>query len=304
VGSVLAQALVERATIPAEAARGLRALTRAPRRVLRTAAERAVAVGAIAGTGLNPAPPTPLNVPIGPHRRYAWIDWPLAELKAVKDALGGTLNDAVLTAVALGLGTWLRGRDVDTNGLVLRALVPVSVRVEAERGALGNRVSVMWAPLPVGERDPREAFEQVHRSLAGLKESGQAIGAATLTRLADFAPPTMLSQAARLQPRQRMFNVVVTNVPGPQFPLYLQGRRLLRFLPVVPLAERQALGIAILSYDGALGIGLLADRDALPDLPAVREALVGALEELSSAAGAEPTPPANRGGRSRSATRA
>ena len=156
------------------------------------------------------------------------------------------------------------GHEVD--GIELKAMVPVSIRAEAERGALGNRVTSMFAPLPVYADDPVERFEIVHEAMQGLKESGQAVGAELLTQLAGFAPPTVLSQASRLQSSQRAFNVVVTNVPGPQFPLYMLGRRLLRIYPQVPLVRNTALGIAIMSYDGTLNFGLLGDYDALPDL--------------------------------------
>ena len=240
----------------------------------------------MARAGFNPAPASPLNVPIGPHRRYTWVDADLDELKAVKNALGGTLNDAVLASVTLALGRWLRGRGTDTEGLVLKAMVPVSVRADAERGALGNRVAAMWAPLPVGLEDPRDVQATVAEAMRGLKESGQAVGARTLTQLADFAPPTIASQAARLQARQRYFNLVVTNVPGPQFPLYLLGRRMRAIYPVVPLARNQALGIAIMSYNGRLCFGLLADYDAMPDLHDVADALRGAIADLAAAAGA------------------
>jgi hypothetical protein len=130
--------------------------------------------------------------------------------------------------------------------------------------------------------------------MRGLKESGQAVGAQALTSLADFAPPTIMSQAARLQSRQRFFNLVVTNVPGPQIPLYLLGRRLRAFYPVVPLAHHQALGIAIMSYDGRLGFGLLADYDALPDLEALADDLEAAIADLARAAGAREGPRAVR----------
>jgi diacylglycerol O-acyltransferase / wax synthase len=286
---LLARALVERATVPGEGLRALRDATRAPRRAARRAVEGLAAIGALAWPGLRPAPPSPLNVPIGPHRRYAWVDASLDELKAVKGALGGTLNDAVLASVTLALGRWLRGRGVETQGLVLRAMVPVSVRAEAERGALGNRVAAMFAPLPVGLEDPGDVFATVAEAMRGLKESGQAVGAQTLTQLADFAPPTIASQAARLQARQRYFNLVVTNVPGPQRPLWLLGREMLAIYPVVPLAANQALGIAIMSYNGRLGYGLLADYDALPDLDDVRAALRAALDDLAAAAGVTTT---------------
>jgi WS/DGAT/MGAT family acyltransferase len=283
---LLAEALLERATVPREALRGLRALTRAPRE----AAGRLAGMGALAVAGAaSPAPPTPLNVEIGPHRRYTWVDADVPTFKAIKGALGGTLNDVVLSSVALGLGRFLRQRGEVTDGLVLKAMVPVSVRAETEGGALGNRVATMWAPLPVGIEDPAEVLSVVHAAMQHLKDSGQAVGAATLTTLADFAPPTIMTQAARLQSRQRYFNVVVTNVPGPQLPLYMQGRRLERFYPVVPLARNQALGIAIMSYDGRLGYGLLADYDALPDLEDIAGHVDDAIGDLARAAGVERT---------------
>jgi WS/DGAT/MGAT family acyltransferase len=284
---LLAEALLERTTVPAEAVRGVRALTRAPRQVAERLAGGIAGLGSMAAAGLNPAPRSPLNVGIGPHRRYTWVDADLGRFKAIKSALGGTVNDVVLTSVALALGRWMRGRGEDTEGVVLRAMVPVSVRAEAEQGALGNRVATMWAPLPVGVRDPRDCFAEVHAAMKGLKESGQAVGAETLTQLADFAPPTIMSQAARLQARQRFFNLVVTNVPGPQVDLYLLGRRMRALYPVVPLALKQALGIAIMSYNGRLGFGLLGDFDALPDLEEIALQLEGAIDDLATASGAD-----------------
>ncbi|WCB93977.1 Putative diacylglycerol O-acyltransferase [Baekduia alba] len=284
---LLAEALLERTTVPGEAVRGFRALTRAPRQVVERLAGGVSGIGSMAKVGLSPAPRTPLNVAIGPHRRYTWVDADLQRFKAIKSKLGGTVNDVVLTAVALALGRWMRGRGEDTEDLVLRAMVPVSVRADAERGALGNRVATMWAPLPVGVRDPVDCFAEVHEAMKDLKESGQAVGAETLTQLADFAPPTIMSQAARLQARQRFFNLVVTNVPGPQLELYLLGRRLLALYPVVPLALKQALGIAIMSYNGRLGFGLLADFDALPDVEEIATELRGAIDDLAAAAGAD-----------------
>jgi hypothetical protein len=169
-------------------------------------------------------------------------------------------------------------------------MVPVSVRGSRARSAdtppaLGNRVAAMWAPLPVGVEDAAECLALVRDAMEDLKRSGQAVGAQALTNLAGFAPPTILSQAARLQARQRYFNLVVTNVPGPQFPLYLLGRRLRVLYPVVPLARRQALGIAVMSYNGHLGFGLLADYDALPDLDAIAADLEQAIAALARAAG-------------------
>jgi WS/DGAT/MGAT family acyltransferase len=282
---LLGQALIERATFPGEAARGLRALTRAPRNALSQAGEWLVGVGAMAWAGVNPAPESPFNVPIGPHRRYTWVDSEVARFKAIKNALGGTLNDVVLSTVAIGVGRFLRRRGVDTDGLVLKAMVPVSVRADAQRGALGNQVAAMWAPLPVGVEDPEAVLTEMAEAMRGLKESGQAVGAQALTSLADFAPPTIMSQAARLQSRQRFFNLVVTNVPGPQMPLYLLGRQMRAFYPVVPLAHNQALGIAIMSYDGRLAFGLLGDYDAMPDLEELADDLRAGIAALSRAAG-------------------
>jgi WS/DGAT/MGAT family acyltransferase len=241
-------------------------------------------MGALAFAGVAPVPPTPLNVKTGPHRRYTWVDAQLSELQGVKDALGGTVNDAVLASVAGALGRFLRHRGVDTRDLVLRALVPISIRAEADQGALSNEVAPMWVPLPVGIEDPVEQFAAIRDAVAGSQASRQAVGARTLTELAGFASPTILSQAARLQQRQRAFNVVVTNVPGPQVPLYLLGRRLRALYPVLPLAERQALAIAVTSYDGRLGFGLLADYDALPDLDVLADALRASIDALAAGA--------------------
>ncbi|HWT24760.1 MAG TPA: WS/DGAT domain-containing protein, partial [Solirubrobacteraceae bacterium] len=240
---------------------------------------------ALALTGLHAAPRSPLNVRIGPHRRFAWVDGDLPAFKAIKDALGGTVNDVVLAVVAGALRRWLEQRGDDPAGLELRALVPVSVRAEAERGALGNRVAAVYAPLPVGVADPVARFRAVHEAMGRVKVSGHAIGAERLVALAGFASPTVLSQAARLQSLQRFFNLTVTNVPGPQFPLFLLGRRLTDIYPLVPLAENTALGIAVMSYDGAIDFGLVGDFDALPDLDALAAALGHAILELAEAAG-------------------
>jgi diacylglycerol O-acyltransferase len=283
---LLGEALLERTTVPGEMGRGARALLRAPRRAASQIKDGLVSIGATALAGINaPAPPSPFNVDIGPHRRYTFLDGDLAQFKAIKNSLGGTLNDVVLASVSLALGRYLRGQGLDTEGLVLKAMVPVSVRADSQRGALGNQVAAMWAPLPVGVEDPAVCLQQINREMESLKESGQAVGAQALVNLAGFAPPTILSQAARLQARQRFFNLVVTNVPGPQFPLYVLGRRLQVLYPVVPLARRQALGIAVMSYDGHLGFGLLADYDALPGLEGIARDLRLSIASLARAAG-------------------
>jgi WS/DGAT/MGAT family acyltransferase len=298
---LLGEALLERATLPTEIARGVRATFRGPRQVLNRVAEDVSAVGSLASGGFNPAPPTPLNVSISPHRRFDWVDADLDRFKAIKNVLGGTINDVVLSSVSLALSRWLRDRGVAVQDLTLKAMVPVSVRADVERGALGNRVAAMWASLPVWSEDPVETFALVHAEMGQLKESGQAVGATVLTSLSDFAPPTIMSQAARLQSRQRVINLVVTNVPGPQYPLYLLGRRMLAIQPMVPLAKNLALGIAIMSYDGGLHFGLNGDYEAMADIAYFASDLRAAIDTLAEAAGApteaeaqrvKPRPPA------------
>ena len=282
---LLGEALIERATLPTEIVRGARAVLRGPRRVLRRVVDDAAAVGALASGGINPAPSTPLNVSISPHRRFDWVEAELERFKAIKNVLGGTINDVVLSVVSLALGRWLRDRAFPTDELTLKAMVPVSVRADAERGALGNKVAAMWASLPVWSEDPVETFALVHAEMGELKESGQAVGATVLTGLSDFAPPTIMSQAARLQSRQRFINLVVTNVPGPQYPLYLLGRRMVATEPMVPLAENLALGIAIMSYDGKLFFGLNGDYEAMADIAYLASDLRVAIATLAEAAG-------------------
>ena len=296
---LLGRALVERTIAPVEVGRSLRALFRGPRQVALGARDTLVGLGALAWTGLRPAPPSAYNCEIGPHRRFSWVRTSLDEVKAIKNALGGTVNDVVLATVAGGLGRHLRRRRVDVDGLELRAMVPISVRAETERGALGNRVAAMWAPLPVWCEDPLARLEIVSESMRGLKSGGQAVGAQVLTELSGFAPPTIMAQATRLQSRQRFFNLVVTNVPGPQFPLYLMGKELLEIFPMVPLIKRQALGIAIMSYNGRLNFGLVGDYDEMQDLDDLCGDLADSLGELAEAAGVTSSKGARRSGTKR-----
>jgi WS/DGAT/MGAT family acyltransferase len=302
---LLADALLERATVPAELARGARAVVRGPRRVTRRVARSVGALGELALTGLNPAPPSLFNVPIGPHRRFTWVRGDLAQFKAVKDALGGTVNDVVLTVVAGALGQYMRGHGENTDGVELRAMVPVSLRADAERGALGNRVAAMWASLPVGITDPVERLRTVTADMQKVKASGQAVGAEVLTQLPGFASASILTQAARLQAHQRLFNLVVTNVPGPQHPLYMLGRRLESIFPMVPLTQNTALGIAIMSYDGQLNFGLSGDYDVMADIDVLADELKASIDEIVAAAGpVAPLPHGSRPSRSGSTVRA
>jgi diacylglycerol O-acyltransferase / wax synthase len=299
--SLFADTWLERASAPLDAARSAAAAVSAPGGSTAGAARTLGGLASMAAAGLAGAPPSPLNTRIGPHRRFAWVEADLDRFKAIKGALGGTVNDVVLAVVAGALRALLIRRGRDPAGLELKAMVPISVRADTERGALGNRVSAMYAPLPVGLADPLERFRAVHAAVGDLKASGQAVGAEALTQLAGFAAPTVLNQAARLQSRQRFFNLTVTNVPGPQFPLYILGRKLLAFYPKVPLVLNTALGIAILSYDGGIFFGLLGDYDAMSDLDDFAGDLQDAIAELSGAAG---VPTDGRRRRVRPATRA
>jgi WS/DGAT/MGAT family acyltransferase len=266
-----------------------------PGRTVHTVRESTEAIGEVVWAGLNPAPDVPLNVPIGPHRRLESVKASLDDFKTVKRAFGGTVNDVVLAVVAGALRRWLRSRGVRTEGMELRALVPMSIRSEEEMDAGGNRIAAMRGPLPVYVEDPVERLRVVREAMAGVKDSKQALGAEVIAGLQDFAPPTLLAQASRLNFSTRLFNLIVTNVPGPQFPLYLLGRELEELLPVAFLPQNHAMAIAIMSYNGTVDFGLLADYDAMPDVEYVADSIRKSLRELVEAAEAgdrAPTAPA------------
>jgi diacylglycerol O-acyltransferase / wax synthase len=281
---LLGDALIERAFQPAEIVRSARAAFRAPRKLVSRSIDSLSAMGALARTGLG-APATPLNVAIGPHRRFDWVRTDLDEIKQIKNKTGGTVNDVVVAVVTGALREFLAQRGEQVDALTLKAMVPVSVRRDEEYGMTGNRVAAMMAPLPVYEPDPLERLRIVSDALGDLKQGGQAVGAEVLTQLSGFAPQTVLAQAGRLQARQRFFNLVITNVPGPQIPLYVLGRELVDVFPLAPLAQRQALCIAIMSYNGKLNFGLLGDFDAMADLEVVAQGIRDSIDELRAAAG-------------------
>ncbi len=255
-----------------------------PDRALSRAREAAEGVGEIVWAGLNPAPETPLNVPIGPHRRFVAVASELDDFKAVKNVFGGTVNDVILAVVAGALRSFLISRGRRIEGVELRALVPVSVRTEDEQNRGGNRIVVMRGPLPVYIADPVDRLRFVSHAMDGLKESKQALGAEVIAGAQNFAPPTILAQASRLNFSTRLFNLIVTNVPGPQFPLYVLGREMLQAIPVAFLPENHALAIAIMSYNGQLNFGLLGDFDALPDIDTIGENIAAELATLLSLA--------------------
>jgi WS/DGAT/MGAT family acyltransferase len=263
---------------------------RHPEKAARRLAEALEGVGEVLGALADPAPDVPLNQPIGPHRRYAMVHSDLATFKRIKNGLGGTVNDVVLAVVTGALREWLHGRGVRTEGLELRALVPVSVRSEDERGNLGNKLALMRGPLPVYLEDTVRRLRVVSEQMEGLKRSKQALGAEMIARFNDFAPPTLLAQASRLNFSTRLFNVIVTNVPGPQFPLYVLGRQLEEVFPVAFLPENHALAVAIISYNGRVSFGLLADYDSMQDVAVIAEGIEAALAELEEAAEAAAAP--------------
>jgi WS/DGAT/MGAT family acyltransferase len=257
------------------------------------AAETVEGVAQVLGTLLLvPAPRSPLNQEIGPHRRIAFVPARLDDFKTVKDALGGTVNDVVLAVVAGALRRLYEFRGDPTDDVTLRVQVPVSTRRGDERGAFGNRITQMVAPLPVGVADPVERLRVVSEAMADLKESKQALGAESIAGMQDFAPPTILAQASRLNFNNRMFNLLVTNVPGPQLPLYALGRRLLAVFPIAFLAGDRSLAVAIMSYDGGMNVGLLGDYDTLPDIDVIAAGFEDSLAELVRAAGTVPRPKA------------
>jgi diacylglycerol O-acyltransferase / wax synthase len=275
-----------------------------PTSALHETREALEGLGEVVWAGLNPAPETPLNVEIGPHRRLVWVRHELGDFKRVKNALGGTVNDVVLATVAGALRKWLRSRGVRTEGLELRALVPVSIRGRDEHHRLGNRIAAMRGPLPVYVEDPAARLQVVRHAMDGLKDSKQALGAEVLAGMQALAPPTIFAQASRLNFSTRLFNLLVTNVPGPQLPLYVLGRQLQDLFPIAFLPKRHALAVAIMSYDGGMDFGLLGDYDAMPDLERLGEMLDESLQELLAAADAAAGKPEANGKSSRASSRA
>ncbi|MDX2170882.1 MAG: wax ester/triacylglycerol synthase family O-acyltransferase, partial [Deltaproteobacteria bacterium] len=218
------------------------------------------------GTSMRTVSTTPLNRPIGPHRRFDWHKIPLSEVKAVKNALGGTLNDVVLATVSGAIRRFLERHRVNVDTLDFRVMAPVSVRHTDERGTLGNRVSAWMVPLPLADRDPRDALARLRETTGQLKESKGAMGAEVLSEVGEWTPSTLLSLASRMLTRALPFNLVVTNVPGPQLPLYLMSARMLDNYGLIPLTDYLCLGIVLFSYDGQLCWGFTCEWDLLPDL--------------------------------------
>ncbi|HZO05377.1 MAG TPA: wax ester/triacylglycerol synthase family O-acyltransferase [Solirubrobacterales bacterium] len=281
---LVARGVSDFAAVPVKFAERAVSAVKKPERAARKAVEALEGISEIVSAFADPAPDVPLNQKIGPHRRYVWARSELATFKKIKDSLGGTVNDVVLAVVTGAVREWLHGRSIRTEGLELRALVPVSIRGEDERGNLGNRIALMRGPLPVYVEDPVRRLRTITQAMEGLKRSKQALGAEVISRFNDFAPPTLLAQASRINFSTRLFNMIVTNVPGPQLPLYVLGRELEEVFPIAFLPENHTLAVAIMSYNGKVGFGLLADYDSMEDIELLAESLNASLAELEAAA--------------------
>jgi WS/DGAT/MGAT family acyltransferase len=233
---------------------------------------------------------TSLNGPIGPHRRWSWAEASLDDVKTVRHGLGGTVNDVVLAAITAGFRSLLLHRGEDVSNRVVRTLVPVSVRADSERGVYNNRVSGIFPGLPVSITDPGARLNAIAAQLSMLKGSKQAVAGDALVKLAGFAPPMLLAIGARLAARtpQHALQTVTTNVPGPQYPLYVVGRRMVYSYPYVPIMGSVRISIAIFSYCGRLFFGITGDYDTVTDINVLRDGIEEGMRELFAAAGGSP----------------
>jgi diacylglycerol O-acyltransferase len=295
--ALIAQAVTARATNPYEGFRAIRSAVRRPGRVASQLGMTTRGMGTFGGL-LRGRTVTSLNGPIGPHRRWTWARSRLADVKTIRQGCGGTVNDVVLAVITRGFRDLLLGRGEDIDDRVVRTMVPVSVRAEEERGTFNNKVSAMFAELPVGIADPVERLNAVREQMEGLKESGQAVAAERLMRLGDFGSPMLLALGGRVASRtpQRNVQTVTTNVPGPQNPLYFKGRRMLEAFPFVPLGGSIRVAVAIFSYDGALNFGVTGDFEHAPDVDVLARGIEEGMQELLQAAGPQPAKPRRRAG--------
>lgn len=254
--------------------------------------ERAKAAGASLGSGwLTQTDKTALNGPIGGSRKFDWLEMSLADIKDIKNKHGATVNDVMLAIVAGAVRGYLMEVGGNTQEELVttefRIMAPVSVRTKTEAGTLGNKVAMWLMALPIEERDPAKRLQRVVKATRNLKETDQALGAATLVEVSTGAPATLVSLAARLAGRARPFNMTVTNIPGPQFPLYMAGSKMLATYPLVPLWQSHGAGIAIFSVDGMIDVGINMDRDLIPDASLLAKLMMASFEELMEADPAE-----------------
>jgi diacylglycerol O-acyltransferase len=275
---------------PAEQLRGALAALLSPRRALSRSWTVASGLRSY-GAALLPTPPTSLDGTIGPHRRWTYAGGTLDQIRTIRTAFGGTVNDVVVAAVTSGFRDLIVSRGEDPEQVALRTLVPVSVRQETGQGVFDNQVSAIFLDLPVHIADPLERLAAVHAEMDRLKQSHEAEAGQALTHLAGAVPPAFIGQGTRLVSRllsrvpQRTMNTVTTNVPGPQFPLYFAGREMLEYLPYVPIGAGVRIGVAILSYNGRLHFAVTGDYDTAPDIGILAEGIEAALDTLLGLAG-------------------
>src|SRR6266496_5305975 len=280
---LLVEAVREQVTNPVKTLVELGQRTlQAPSRVVRQVTDVVEGLLDVVGAGVL-APASPLNRKVGPNRRFGMTEAPVQTFKDIKNALGGTVNDVVLATVAGALHRLFRARREPTRDRVLRAMVPVSVRTENEAG--GNRVSSIFVDLPIGPIGAKKRMALIRDETKHLKESHYAVGAEFIMNVGVWAPPTIHAMAARLAARSRVINLVVSNVPGPQIPMYIAGAKLLAQYPFMPIAESMGLSIAVTSLAGTMAFGVTADWDTLPDIELLAESMDEALTEVRKAAG-------------------
>lgn len=250
------------AGIPLEVVRDFRQFVADTEDLRQEVSTRVGALTRLFGMG-SMADPTPLNGSLGPHRRFEWVSCRLEDLKSMRKGLGCSINDVVLTIATGAVRKYLLAKNVDLDLIQFKVSTPVSVRTEADRGRLGNKVSSWILPLPIQEADPKRQLELIHEQTEELKETNQAIGVQMMNQIQEWTPSTLLSLGARAL--SGPINTIVTNVPGPQIPLYFHGARVRAIYPAVPLMEGMGLGIALTSYAGTMGIGFNTDPDIVPD---------------------------------------
>jgi diacylglycerol O-acyltransferase / wax synthase len=258
---------------------GLGQIARRPRIVAETVAATAGAVRTVAGMG---APPRgPFDGRVGPNRRFATAERPFQVFRSIKEELGGTVNDVVLTVVAGGVHALLESRGEPTRGRTLRAMVPVSVRSPGDTGDIGNRIAPVFVDLPVGRMAVRSRLQRVRAGAARIKDSGMAVGADAIIGLGAYAPPALHATAARLIAQARWCNLVVSNIPAPQVPLYLAGAPMEASYPGMNLKEDCGLSIACTSAAGTMAFGLTADWDRVPDIEVLARGIESTTEDLA-----------------------
>lgn len=276
--------MARRALLPFQLVNGVRGLLNEAEEARRETVARLRSAADMLQSTLSIAPATPLNEPVSPHRRFDWLTMELEDIKRIRRAFGCSINDVVLAVVTGAVQRFLERRHVNPASVDFKVMAPVSVRTEAQQGALGNQVSAWLLELPVDEIDPREQIRKIAARTSELKEKRSAVGATVLTEAAEWGSSTLLALGARNVSRVLPFNLVVTNVPGPQFPMYMLGAKLLQTYPLVPLVDYMGLGLAQMSYDGKLCWGFNADYDLLPDLSAIVRGTEEAFQELISLA--------------------